>query len=286
MKNNNKYYWIKLKTDFFNQETIDFLLSQKNGCEYIVLYQMLCLHTANTNGEMVSRVGEMMIPYDINKIVRDTKYFDFDTVTVALELFKNLGLIYEQEDKLLKIANFEAMVGYESANREAVKKREQRLKKKIKDNKGDMLGTNCPIDNRDKILDIRDIDIEKDIEEDKDKEKETLYDFLQQNGFVLSPFDYEVVGMWEDNDLTRHAIAEAILNGKLSCKYVDAIIRNFKNKNIQTVEQAKEDSAAFKKNKAVVRTNPDWLHQDIEENTATQEEIEEFEKILRGDSDE
>ena len=44
-----KYYWIKLRTDFFNQETIDFLLSQPNGCEYVVLYQMLCLQTANTN---------------------------------------------------------------------------------------------------------------------------------------------------------------------------------------------------------------------------------------------
>ena len=78
MKDNKRYYWIKLKTDFFNQETIDFLLSQKNGCEYIVLYQMLCLNTANNNGEMCSKIGEMIVPYNVDKIVRDTKYFDFD----------------------------------------------------------------------------------------------------------------------------------------------------------------------------------------------------------------
>lgn len=41
-----KYYWIKLKTDFFNLAEIDFLLGQENGCQYIVLYQMLCLQTA------------------------------------------------------------------------------------------------------------------------------------------------------------------------------------------------------------------------------------------------
>ena len=93
MSEQKRYYWIKLKTDFFNQETIDFLLSQENGCQYIVLYQMLCLNTANNNGEMATRIGEMIIPYDINKIVRDTKYFTFDTVAVALELFKKLGLI-------------------------------------------------------------------------------------------------------------------------------------------------------------------------------------------------
>lgn len=126
MSNNNKYYWIKLKTDFFNEDTIDFLLSQQNGCEYVVLYQMLCLQTANNNGIMATKTGEMLIPYDIKKITRDTKYFDYDTVAIALELFKKLGLIYEEEDKILKITNFEDMVGSETTWAE--KKRLQRKK--------------------------------------------------------------------------------------------------------------------------------------------------------------
>ena len=122
MNDNKRYYWIKLKTDFFNQETIDFLLSQKNGCEYIVLYQMLCLNTANNNGEMCSKIGEMIVPYNVEKIVRDTKYFDFDTVTIALELFKKLGLIYEENDKILKISNFDEMVGSEVSSAKRVRK--------------------------------------------------------------------------------------------------------------------------------------------------------------------
>lgn len=170
MREQKKYYWIKLKTDFFNQETIDFLLSQENGCQYIVLYQMLCLNTANNNGEMATRVGEIIVPYDVNKIVRDTKYFTFDTVAVALELFKKLGLIYLEEGEILKIAHLEEMVGSESASRSAIKKREQRLKKKIEDNKRDKVGTNCPIEYRDKSIEYRDksidIDIDKEIEID------------------------------------------------------------------------------------------------------------------------
>ena len=122
MNDNKRYYWIKLKTDFFNQETIDFLLSQKNGCEYIVLYQMLCLNTANNNGKMCSKIGEMIIPYNIEKIIRDTKYFDFDTVTIALELFKKLGLVYEENDKILKISNFDEMVGSEVSSAKRVRK--------------------------------------------------------------------------------------------------------------------------------------------------------------------
>lgn len=173
-----KYYWIKLKTDFFNQEAIDLLLSQPNGCQYVVLYQMLCLQTANTGGEMISRVGEMIIPYNVEKIARDTKYFDSDTVAVALELFKKLGLIYQEEDGILKIADSLRMVGSESANRDAIKKREYRLRQKIKDAEADKLGdkkedklvdkkgTKCPTEYRDKSIEYR----VKSIDIDKDKE--------------------------------------------------------------------------------------------------------------------
>lgn len=148
--NDKRFYWIKLKTDFFNREDIDFLLSQENGCQYVVLYQMLCLNTANNNGFLENKINEVIIPYDIKKIVRDTKYFDYDTVAVALELFKKLGLIYEQEDKILKISNFEDMVGSETSSAKRV--REWRKKKALQ----------CNIDVtqeiRDKSIEYRDID--------------------------------------------------------------------------------------------------------------------------------
>ena len=157
---NKKYYWIKLKTDFFNREDIDFILSQENGCEYVVLYQMLCLNTANNEGKLETKMNEMIVPYDIKKIVRDCKYFDYDTVAVALDLYKRLGLIYEEENKILKIANYNEMVGSESEWAE--KKRLYREKQKLlKDNVKD----NVLQDIRDKSIDIRDIDIKENIKE-------------------------------------------------------------------------------------------------------------------------
>ncbi len=124
-----KFYWIKLKTDFYNSPEMDYIMGQKNGCQYIVLYQMLCLQTANNNGELASKVGEIIMPYNVDKIVRDTKYFDQDTVLVALELFKKLGLIYEQEESgILRIANHEQMVGSETASAER-KRKERSIKK-------------------------------------------------------------------------------------------------------------------------------------------------------------
>jgi hypothetical protein len=127
-----KYWWIKLETDFFYKNAIDYLMSQKNGAEYVVLYQMLCLSTANSGGKFVSKVGEMVVKYDVEKIMRDTKYFDYDTIVVALELFDRLGLIYEEQDGVLKIANHEDMVG----SRTLGAKRIEELRKKQK-----MIGT-------------------------------------------------------------------------------------------------------------------------------------------------
>lgn len=142
-----KFYWIKLKTDFFNSPAVDFLLSQENGSEYVVLYQMLCCMTANNKGSLSTQIGEIIVPFNADKIARDTKYFSKDTVMVALELFKKLGLIYSDEGDCLRLAGIEEMTGSESASKEAVKKREYRNKKETpalptpeeKDTKGDNL---------------------------------------------------------------------------------------------------------------------------------------------------
>lgn len=123
-----KYYWIKLKNNFFDEPTIDFLLSQKNGCEYIVLYQMLCLKTSNNNGVLATEIGEMIVPYDVEKIARDTKYFDVDTIMIAMDLYRKLGLIYESQEGVLSISNFEEMVGGETSSAKRVREYRERQK--------------------------------------------------------------------------------------------------------------------------------------------------------------
>lgn len=184
MSESKKYYWIKLKTDYFNSDAIDWLLSQKNGCEYVVLYLMLCLKTANASGTLATQIGEMLIPYDVEKIVRDTKYFDTDTVIVALELYKKLGMIYEDNNGSLVISNYTDMVGSETSSAKAM--REWRKKKQLQ------IPSQCEsqcdnnvtqeIENRDKSIENRD----KSIEKEKDKEKrETFVSVL--NAYTSNP---------------------------------------------------------------------------------------------------
>jgi len=155
---NKLYYWIRLKTDFFDLPTIDWLMDQDNGCEYIVLYQKLCLLTANSQGALIRTVGDMIIPYDTKKIAEITK-FPTDTVVVALGLYSRIGLIYKTEQGTLIIPGVEAMVGYET--QWADKKRKQRHQnKELKKNKDNVLQlsptlSDKSLESRDKSLEIK-----------------------------------------------------------------------------------------------------------------------------------
>ena len=162
MAESKKYYWIKLKTDFFDQDTIDFLMGQENGAEYVVIYQMLMLKTAQQGGYLGTKMAEVMIPYDIKKIVRDTKYFDYDTVAIALELFKKLGLVYEENNHILRLADADQLVGSESkwAEKKRIYRDSQRtIQGQIEDNV------------RQEIDIDKEKEIEKDIELDTKKKK-------------------------------------------------------------------------------------------------------------------
>lgn len=167
MNSDKRFYWIKLKTDFFNRADIDFLISQKNGCEYALLYIMLCLNTANNNGKLETTIGEVIVPYNAEKIARDCKYFSIDTINVGMSLYKRMGLIYEEEDGTLKISKYEEMVGSESGNANAQRqKRFRERQKQLKltvTNSNDNSNTenNEDIEYRDKSTDNKNLEIEK-----------------------------------------------------------------------------------------------------------------------------
>lgn len=78
----------------------------------------------------------------------------------------------------------------------------------------------------------------------------SVYDYLE-NVFGRSLYEpeYEIVSTWEDNDLTRYAINQAVLNGAFNIKYIDRILFSYKKNNITTVQQAQMEEENFRKSK-------------------------------------
>ena len=187
MATGKRFYWIKLKDTFMTSDAVDFLMGQKDGANYVVLYQMLCLKTANTEGRLERKIGEVIIPYDVEKIARDSKWFSVDTVRVALELYKALGLVYVDEEGCLVMANHKEMVGSETDYAE--KNRRLRANKKellsghnVSSDVSEDVSENVSTDIRDKILENRDKRIEI---KDKSKEEDVVQKEKKHDPFVI-----------------------------------------------------------------------------------------------------
>ena len=65
MNQNKKFYWLKLRDDFFNTTEIKIMKSLPNGKDYIILLLQLRLLSINNNGLL--QYNEY-IPYDINTL--------------------------------------------------------------------------------------------------------------------------------------------------------------------------------------------------------------------------
>lgn len=200
MADKKKFYWIKLKDSFMTSDKVDYLMSQEGGANYIVLYQMLCLKTINTDGNLVRKIGEVILPFDAEKIQRDCKYFSIDTVRMAMNIYKALGMIYEQEDGFLRISDFDDLVGEET--NWAIQKRRQRsisgqCPPECLPMSTDNVHTEIEIRDRDKEIDIRDRNKEKDIEIDTDIEVENRGKKIQSSRFVPPTLDEVKDYCWE-----------------------------------------------------------------------------------------
>lgn len=269
--NDKRFYWIKLKTNFFEQDAIDFLLSQPNGSDYIALYLKLCTMTANTNGQLATQIGEILIPYDAQKIARDTKYFSVDTVIVAMELFKKLGLIYEINDNLLQIANYENMVGSET--KWAEKKRIYREKQKlIGQSSGQEEGQKKDIvrqEIRDKSIEIRDKD--KDI--CFDLSKPTKHKFGEYHHVLLTEDEYERL----KNLYGGYKQVEEHI--KILDEYIETSGKKYKNHCLVIQRWVHERYLKEHKNNENVQLDSKFYTQ---ESNQTQEEIEkEMERVRK-----
>lgn len=235
--NNKRFYWIKLRDTFMTSDAVDFLMSQKDGANYVVLYQMLCLKTINTNGELSRTIGEVIIPYDIDKIVRDTKWFSKDTIIVALELYKKLGLIFTADNGNLVISNFSKMVGSETQN--ALYKREKKELENFQVNSNRYKEI--------KSIDIRDID--KAINKEKINKKESKNNDFEILSYIESNFGITIGGthLLKIEDLLKtyndeilcYAIDKCIENNAKTLSYFYKVVENWKQCDFKTIEEVK-----------------------------------------------
>jgi len=165
----HRYWWIKLKDNFFQQESIKIIESQENGARYIVFYLKLLLLAIGKTDVGILRYNEN-IPYDA-KILSTVTDTDFDTVRSALEIFQTFDLIKIMENGDIWIEDAVRMVDSESAS--AIRVRKHRAKQKEIENKSQSsLPLQCNEDIEQDIEQDLDLDIDKEREREGERESE------------------------------------------------------------------------------------------------------------------
>ena len=120
---NEKYYWIKLRKDFFKRHDIRIIEGMPNGKSIVLFYIKLILESVDHEGEL--RFSED-IPYTPEMLASVTGT-DIETVNDAIGTLSSLELLVIDDNKTIKLPKVSDMVGYET--KWAEKKRQYRDKK-------------------------------------------------------------------------------------------------------------------------------------------------------------
>ena len=162
MSDNRKYYYLKLKENYFDDDSIVLLESMQDGVLYSNILLKLYLKSLKHGGRL--QLDED-IPYTAQMIATITRQ-QIGTVERALQIFLKLGLVEVLDSGTFYMSNIELLIGQSST--EAERKRAARLQNKA---------LSAPRTNGGHLSDIRppeiEIELEKEIKIEKEREGET-----------------------------------------------------------------------------------------------------------------
>ena len=196
MADNRKYYYLKLKENFFDSDSIVLLEDMKDGILYSNILLKLYLKSLKYGGTL--QLDEN-IPYTAQMIATITRQ-QVGTVERALQIFMKLGLVEPLDNGALYMSNIELFIGQSST--EGERKRRARMKiseqKRLSGQVSEAKADICPPE----------IEIKKeiDIEIEKEREGETGHPALAAYGRYnnviltdteLSGLKTELPGKWE-----------------------------------------------------------------------------------------
>ena len=160
MSDNRKYYYLKLKESYFDDDAIVLLESMQDGMLYSNILLKLYLKSLKYGGTL--QLDEN-IPYTAQMIATITRQ-QVGTVERALQIFMKLGLVEPLDNGALYMSNIELFIGQSST--EGERKRRARMKiseqKRLSGQVSEAKADICPPE----------IEIKKEIDIEIEKERE------------------------------------------------------------------------------------------------------------------
>ena len=155
MADNRKYYYLKLKENYFDEDAIVLLESMQDGVLYSNILLKLYLKSLKNGGKL--QLDEN-IPYTAQMIATITRQ-QVGTVERALQIFMKLGLVEPLQNGALYMSNIELLIGQSSTEGE----RKRRARRALQEQKTlpEAVADKCPPERE--LEKEKEIDIELEI---------------------------------------------------------------------------------------------------------------------------
>ncbi|MFS5167855.1 phage replisome organizer N-terminal domain-containing protein [Streptococcus agalactiae] len=245
MADNKKYYYLKLKENFFESDEAIILESMPDGYIYSNILLKLYLRSLKSDGLLMFN---NLIPYNAQMLATITRH-QVGTVEKAIQIFRDLQLIEILDNGAIYMTNIQNFVGKSSTEADRIRKL------RAKNNSGVQMLYKCTPE-----IEI-DIEKKKDKERELDKEKEYIVE--------QSPTEYLFPDWLEEKYVEQvkkgnpknfdYRIPIAYLNQKMNSNY------KFVKTNTDLVKARLKDSYTLEDFKAVIdKKCSEWVNSDME----------------------
>ena len=272
MADNKKYYYMRLKENFFDSDEMIILENMDNGegIIYSNILLKLYLRSLKYEGRLMFNERIPFNPQMLSTIVRHP----VGVVEKALRAFVDLGLVEVMDNGAIYMLDIQNFIGKTSTEADRQREYQARIAKE-KNNVRNLTGNIQEIS--DKTTPESESEIESEIESKSDDDVgknslQSLSDFFSNNFHPISQRELEQLREFVNDssyEMVRLALEIAVDNNARTIKYVRSIIVNWENNNIKTPENyhafeserkrkfASNNQNKFQKQKPVKKA-PEW----------------------------
>ncbi|MCW6079286.1 phage replisome organizer N-terminal domain-containing protein [Clostridium sporogenes] len=216
MSDNKKYYYLRIKENFYDTEDIKILQSMDNGYLYSDILMKLYLKSLKNEGRLMFKEH---IPYN-PKMVATVTGHNIAIVEKAIKVFIELGLIEILDNGAIYMLDIQNFIGKSSSEGD----RKRAYRKKIEAEKQNLLPKGQMSDKHPPEIELEkeiELDIEKDTELEKKKKKK---------GSTKKTYN-AIIDEYTDNEELKNTILEFIkmrtlIKSKMTNNALDLMLKN------------------------------------------------------------
>ena len=240
-----RYFWLKLKEDFFDDKQTRYLRSLPDGDKVVITYLKMQLKSLKTEGTIRY---DRILPSSEEELALLLDE-DINIVKFTVKALEQINAIEILEDDSIYMLAMQELIGKEGESTERV--RRFRENKKLRALQCNVDVTECNTCN---VSCNTDIEIEKELEKEKkldaeaekEKRKNSIFKLCREKGIELSTNAEEYIGDCLDNGMTPqiiiYAISEAVDHQIKNWSYIQKILTRYKFEGYTTVDELKKDT--------------------------------------------